>query len=475
MRKLLSVIMSAIFSISLFPTVYALEISDSEAVDVLKVIGQAKQIANIADESNDYSVLIPVAQEYYEIVFPTLSTDDVLTILDGEEYGNAYKAMVIDLYSMYRIEAQDVETISIDDIDKKLLSFIEPDSGLSVMAMASISDISLLSKTKLEEMIGDGTDSEKVISLRLLCNQYPDVAAKLVEDVLLEGNENSILYDAAINFLPRINEKISVFSEEEIVSLISGILNSTESEKIKITCVQALLEIDTALASDAVNRCRENIPAELLNYYCQRTTVENDDLVSFTAIKMASTPTTYGTSNRLGNALYRDGVNFYIGTDWHAGLVGHASGPFYQNGAWVIHHPGGDNVVQYGTFIEFLTDKNGVRHNDMGEFYLSSVSQSTAYNIFFTAHDLTNEGIAYTFSPMLRTSKSSGKIEPSDITKIRCDGVVEYCYEYNGVRLQGPNDSTNTWDISTVIGAEYHPATYLPSAQAQCFNREVSH
>lgn len=128
------------------------------------------------------------------------------------------------------------------------------------------------------------------------------------------------------------------------------------------------------------------------------------------------------------------------------------------------------NVVEYGTFTEFL-DGN----NDKGELYKSSVSQSTAYDIFYTAHDLTNEGIAYSYSPMLRSSKSSGKIHPSDITKIRCDGVVEYCYEYNGVRLQGPDDSTNTWDISTAFGADYHPGSFRPSLQAQCFDREVSH
>lgn len=130
--------------------------------------------------------------------------------------------------------------------------------------------------------------------------------------------------------------------------------------------------------------------------------------------------------------------------------------------------------MQYDTFTTFLTDKNGEVHKDKGEFYLSTVSQSTAYDIFYTAHDLTNESIAYTFSPMLRTSKSSGTIEPSDITKIRCDGVVEYCYEYNGVRLQGLS-SDNLWNISTVQGAENHPASYRPSAQSQCFDGKVAH
>lgn len=54
-------------------------------------------------------------------------------------------------------------------------------------------------------------------------------------------------------------------------------------------------------------------------------------------------------------------------------------------------------------------------------------------------------------------------------------GGCKATYEYNGVRLQGPDDSTNTWDISTAFGADYHPGSFRPSLQAQCFDREVSH
>lgn len=59
-------------------------------------------------------------------------------------------------------------------------------------------------------------------------------------------------------------------------------------------------------------------------------------------------------------------------------------------------------------------------------------------------------------------------IEPSDIITMRCDAVVEFCYEYNGIRLLGPEGA---WDISSVTGLEYHSATLRPSQQAAVMRR----
>ena len=42
------------------------------------------------------------------------------------------------------------------------------------------------------------------------------------------------------------------------------------------------------------------------------------------------------------------------------------------------------------------------------------------------------------------------------------------------MRLQGLS-SDNLWNISTVQGAENHPASYRPSAQSKCFDGKVAH
>lgn len=65
-----------------------------------------------------------------------------------------------------------------------------------------------------------------------------------------------------------------------------------------------------------------------------------------------------------------------------------------------------------------------------------------------TALSLANERIAYVFANPIRYSISSiatDKYPVSDIVAIRCDGLVEYAYEYNNIRVYG-NDTY--WDIS---------------------------
>lgn len=448
-------------------TAYATESKPGEKASIPEIIAETEQIAEIAEKRDDYTLLTSVAERFYEEVMPTLTEGELVSIIEDSSQSNLYKSMVIDLYSLANDEATLSKTVNNSVVDASLAALVIPNGELSIMAMTSLSDPAVISESQLKTMIHNGSKAEQVVSLKLLCDQHAEEAYNLINSVLFTNQEETVLYDASINFIPRLIGKVDNLTEESAVSIIRNILQKTLDEKIKITCVQALMELATPEAINVVYEEKENLPFELVRYFYKNVDIENELLAEYIDHE-SMLSVTMGANNRLGNALYRDGV--LGGLEWHAGLVGHASGPMYNGGAWVIHHPGPNNVVQYGTFAEFL-DGN----NDKGELYKSSVSQSTAYDIFYTAHDLTNEGIAYSYSPMLRSSKSSGKIHPSDITKIRCDGVVEYCYEYNGVRLQGPNDSTNTWDISTALGADYHPGTFRPSLQAQCFDREVSH
>lgn len=42
--------------------------------------------------------------------------------------------------------------------------------------------------------------------------------------------------------------------------------------------------------------------------------------------------------------------------------------------------------------------------------------------------------------------KDAGKwVSPSEVSSMRCDGVVEYIYEYYGFRVYG---SSSDWDVS---------------------------
>lgn len=88
-------------------------------------------------------------------------------------------------------------------------------------------------------------------------------------------------------------------------------------------------------------------------------------------------------------------------------------------------------------------------------------------NIKSMGRSLINENLLYTPLKQINyNSTSSTWVYPADLTQCRCDGVVEYCYEYYGYRVFG-NDSY--WDISR-MGDSYKNqhalATVTPETQA---------
>ena len=80
-------------------------------------------------------------------------------------------------------------------------------------------------------------------------------------------------------------------------------------------------------------------------------------------------------------------------------------------------------------------------------------SFSGRYNIMATAHTLDTLDPGY---PLLGLdcldpkSGTTGRVDPSHIDQLRCDGLVEYCYEYNGFPVWGKNgthyDISYYWD-----------------------------
>ena len=77
--------------------------------------------------------------------------------------------------------------------------------------------------------------------------------------------------------------------------------------------------------------------------------------------------------------------------------------------------------------------------------------------------------ITYNSIPLTQTH-----YQPSDIKAIRCDGFVEYCLEYNGIRVYG-NDSY--WDITLnnpeAQNAHFGVLTITPKSQAERYMVKV--
>lgn len=170
---------------------------------------------------------------------------------------------------------------------------------------------------------------------------------------------------------------------------------------------------------------------------------------------------TFNTSvfaaNLTGYAIYRNGVDS-AGTDlWHTGISVNSTG------TQIAQASGTGDTTKTVSLADF---RYKTTNKIMG--YYSKSSTSNAYtSISSTATTMANKKLPYTLLlPMDGADKSGGGYLTSDeVTSMRCDGFVEYCYEYNNEKIMSFSlttgsvffPTTNTyWDISSVDGLLSH-------------------
>ena len=172
----------------------------------------------------------------------------------------------------------------------------------------------------------------------------------------------------------------------------------------------------------------------------------------------------------IGHAVYRDldSNNDFLRDQGHAGIVYQCSG---STPAIIIHHPGGflleSSHIEKVTFNEFKYPDSNTALNYYGSYYRPG---ATVYTQIVTLADTLceNYNITYVFNRQLSLKWSVNtivdRIEPVDILSIRCDGLVEYCYEYHGIQLLG---SSTHWNISNPDHYTSHVGllSHTPKAQ----------
>ena len=108
----------------------------------------------------------------------------------------------------------------------------------------------------------------------------------------------------------------------------------------------------------------------------------------------------------------------------------------------VLHHPG-TGYVKWDTWDNFLGGKNfkGVRKPN------GTVTSSDRDLFVAMGRVLRTENISYNLAYQVyyNTSTAGYWVDPEDISSMRCDGVVEYIYEWYGFRVYGSDDK---WDVT---------------------------
>lgn len=137
----------------------------------------------------------------------------------------------------------------------------------------------------------------------------------------------------------------------------------------------------------------------------------------------------------------------------------------------VAHIEGPLKYVSLGTWAKFMNGKTfkGVYGPNGG------IHSTIRDNIVSMGRRLATENIGYTvqFQVEHNVISSSSWVYPENILNMRCDGVVEYCYEWNGYRIYG-NDSL--WDISRGghLVTEHHGGTLItPKKQPENYMTKI--
>jgi hypothetical protein len=187
---------------------------------------------------------------------------------------------------------------------------------------------------------------------------------------------------------------------------------------------------------------------------------------------LSSISMSFAQTGYQGYAIYRDGT---AGDNWHTGIL---VLPSYTSLIKPIVHANGYNFnVSYTIYSSDSVQDNflkGKEFNDnslMGIYTVNGTTSTTYDKIMETADDLTENAIAYTFLDLCTFTPNGSTIEPSEINKMRCDGVVEYCYEFNDVVVGYGYDINygDWWDISKVSENNFHSAFTGPKEQAENF------
>ncbi len=158
---------------------------------------------------------------------------------------------------------------------------------------------------------------------------------------------------------------------------------------------------------------------------------------------LAGTPAQAATGNQ-GYAVYRNGV-LPGGIEWHTAIMdkAHYNTPTYP----VIHAPGssGGNV-KFATWSSFI-DGNTYQ----GTYRPKGTAPTSAQRDLFVSRTrmLKDDAIPYNliYQVMYSLTNSGSWVDPADITSMRCDGVVEYVFEWYDFRVYG---SDTYWDVTKV-------------------------
>jgi hypothetical protein len=191
-------------------------------------------------------------------------------------------------------------------------------------------------------------------------------------------------------------------------------------------------------------------------------------LLSVMCIASLLTNSAYAATGKEGYAIHRDGA--FLGLTWHAGFMDQSSstdpvpvihiGSLFGTVTWA----GWATFIDGNTFKGYYKPSGGITSTGR-DLVKETVRELALNNVTYTAVSQIDYDVALYVTQTY--------VYPEDVMLSRCDGVVEYGFEWNNYRIYGNN---TYWDISraNLFYWDHHSGTMVtPKSQAESYMTEV--
>lgn len=192
-------------------------------------------------------------------------------------------------------------------------------------------------------------------------------------------------------------------------------------------------------------------------------------VIAICIIFTSSAITTSAASKAQGYAIYRDGAG--INPDWHSGYI--YSSNFNADNTVLHVDNQGNHLINYVSLTTFIDEQDFYGYYIPHKFASSSTETTNDIknNVIATAKKLqerTKDDLVYNLTNQIwykEDSNNNGKVDIEEITSMRCDGLIEYCYELNGALIYGGNISV----YDTSIRNAHTAANITPKKQSTLY------
>lgn len=396
-----------------------------------------------------------------------LTVDSLISTLCDSQYSDGYKKYLLDVRSLYeRQNNNNNHTAAFEAMMRTVLTDATVSDDLKQYIYQTIRNYTKEDIPMLTAELATATDEYLAGTALLKLTEVDEALAVAYIDTNLDltsGNDE-IVNTCMMNSLELLmgegnTDAEEIFNREVTEYFAAANMNTRASmhdysNSILLTANASQNEAAWVTVANHVDAFTDDIllnsvlseNTEVVQAMCSDTqeeaVAEAGEILAEKNVEMQNGKVKATPSYR-GFAAFRDGV---IVVEWHAGVT--------TQPTQFVHITRGGHPA--------IVDLNGFRENErfMGYYrHPSYAAGATKYDqIYQTAIAISMyPSISYTALVPLDATASSGKILPSAINKLRCDGLLEYSYEYNGVPVCSVyyNGATH-WDISTVEGALAH-------------------